>query len=111
MVEERDSVLGGGGGVRLVVESVHRIQPVAGLRGGERVVEGVREAERVGEKESVLRPVVVVARAVVLRGGGTRRVCSHAGGGGEDDGTQRGVEVREEEGCEGQDGALSNGEM
>lgn len=111
MVEERDSVLGGGGGVRLVVESVHRIQPVAGLRGGERVVEGVREAERVGEKESVLRPVVVVARAVVLRGGGTRRVCPHVGGGGEDDGTQRGVEVREEEGCEGQDGALSNGEM
>lgn len=111
MVEERDSVLGGGGGVRLVVESVHRIQPVAGLRGGERVVEGVREAERVGEKESVLRPVVVVARAVVLRGGGTRRVCSHVGGGGEDDGTQRGVEVREEEGCEGQDGALSNGEV
>ena len=111
MVEERDSVLGGGGGVRLVVESVHRIQPVAGLRGGERVVEGVREAERVGEKESVLRPVVVVARAVVLRGGGTRRVCPHVGGGGEDDGTQRGVEVREEEGCNGQDGAVSNGEM
>ena len=111
MVEERDSVLGGGGGVRLVVESVHRIQPGAGLRGGERVVEGVREAERVGEKESVLRSVVVAARVVVLRGGGARCVCSHVGGGGEDDGTQRGVEVREEKGCEGQNGALSNGEM
>lgn len=111
MVEERDSVLGGGGGVRFVVESVHRIQPGAGLRGGERVVEGVREAERVGEKESVLRPVVVAARAVVLRGGGARCVCSHVGGGGEDDGTQRGVEVREEKRCEGQNGALSNGEV